>query len=113
MIYSKESHGSSLVNKFGTCSFEETYSNLTFCSRTFSLRKCILIGMFLVLECMKGFLEILMALALSWTIGKGWGKEAWKDKNVWIIYISWVQQEETTTYSISTIDKAIELWWNQ
>ena len=69
--YSKASHGSSFVEMSATCSFVPTYSTRMFFSATCSHRKWYLIGMCLVLECITGFFEILMALVLSQYIGMG------------------------------------------
>jgi len=63
--------GSSLVNISATYSLEGTYTNLIFFSRTCSRRKWYLMGMCLVLGCMAGFFEILMALVLSYKMEMG------------------------------------------
>ena len=64
-------HGSGFVKMSATCSFVPTYSTLMFFSATCSYRKWYLIGMCFVLECITGFFEILIALALSQYIGMG------------------------------------------
>jgi len=70
--YSKESLGNDLVKRYAICSLEGTYSNLTTWSWTYSLRKWYLMGICLVLECWKWFLERLIALVLSHMIEIGW-----------------------------------------
>ena len=63
--YSKVSLGRGLVKISTICSFVPIYSNLMFFFVTFFQRKWNLIGICLVLECITGFLEMLIALMLS------------------------------------------------
>ena len=107
--YSNASLGRGLVNISATCSLEGTYSNLTFCSSTYSCRKWYLIGMCLVLECITRFFEILVALVLSHRMEMGGEHLIWISCNGCIIQRSWVQHDAATTYSASAVDKAIEL----
>ena len=111
MRYSKESHGSGFVNISATFSFEGTYSSLNFCLSICSIRKWYLIGICLVFECMTRFLEIIMAILLSQIISKVWGQVIWMYYNVCIIHRCCVKQYATTTYSASTIDKVMELFF--
>ena len=70
-ICSKASCGSGFVKMSTTFSFVPTYSTLMLFSATYSHTKWYLIGMCLVVECITGFFEILMALVLSQYIGMG------------------------------------------
>ena len=88
---------------------EGTYSNLTFFSSTCSRRKWCLIGMCLVLECITGFFEILMALLLSHRMEMGGEHLIWISCNVYIIQIICVKHDPTATYYDFVVYKEIEL----
>ena len=101
--------GRGLVNILATCSLEGTYSNLTFCSSTCSCRKWYLIGMCLVLECITGFFDILMAFVLSEKMEIGGENLIWMSCKFCIIQSSHVQHDAVATYYAYVVDKAIEL----
>ena len=106
--YSKVSLGRGSIKMFATYSFVPVYSNLIFFSMTYSQRKWNLIGMCLVLECILGFLEILMALILSHRVGIGSSHVTCMSCRFCFIQRIWVQQVATTIYSASAVDKETE-----
>ena len=89
-------------------SFVSTYSSLMFFFVTCSLRKWNLMGMFFVLECITGFLDMFIALVLSQNIGMGSSYFTWMSSNVCLIQITCVQHVVATIYYASTKDKDIE-----
>ena len=88
-----------------TCSFVPTYSTMMFFSTTCSRRKWYLIGMYLVLECITGFFEILMALVLLQYIGMGSPYSTCISLRVCFIQRTSVQHDAVAIYSASAIDK--------
>ena len=96
--YSKVSLGRGLVKTSATYFFVLIFSNLIFFSVTCSRRKWNLIGMCLVLECITGFLEILIALVLSHKIGIGSLHVTCMSCRVCFIQRIWVQQAIVAIY---------------
>ncbi len=105
--YSKASRGSGFVKMYATCFFVPTYSNQMFFSATCSHRKWYLIGMCLVLECINGFFEILMALVLSQYIGMGSSYSTYISVKVCFIQRTYVQHVAAAIYSASVVDRDI------
>ena len=103
--YSKVSLGKGLVKMPATYSFVPIYSNLIFFFVTCSQRKWNLIGMCLVLECITGFLEILMALVLSHRIGLGLSHVMCMSCKAFFIQRIWVQQVVAAIYSSLAVYK--------
>ena len=103
--YSKVSLGRCLIEMYETCSFVPIYSNLIFFSVTCSRRKWNFIEICLVLECITGFLEIVMALVLSHRIGIVSLHVMCMSYMVCFIQIIWVQQVFAAIYSSSMVDK--------
>jgi len=66
-------------------------------------------GMCLVLECMTGFFEILMALVLSHRMEMGGVHVIWMSCKVRIMQSSCVEQDAVATYYASAVDNEIEL----
>ena len=97
--YSKASRGSGFVKMSATCSFVPTYSTMMFFYATYSRRKWYLIGMWLVLECITRFFEILMALVLSQYIGMGSWYSTCISIKVCFIQITCVQHAVVAIYS--------------
>ena len=106
--YSKVSLGRGLVKMYATCSFVPIYSNLILFYVTCSRRKWNLIGMCLVLECITGILEILMALILSHRIGIGSLHVMCMSCRVCFTQRIWVQQVVAAIYSASVVCKDTE-----
>ena len=103
--YSKVYLGRGLVKMYATCSFSLIYSNLIIFYVTCSQRKWNLIGMCLVLECITGFLEILMALVLSHKIGISSLHVMFMSCRVFFIQRIWVQQAAAAIYSTYAVNK--------
>ena len=109
--YSKFSLGRGLMKMSAIFSFVSTYSNLTFFSVTYSLRKWNLIGICFVLECINGFLEMFIALVLPQSIGMGTSYFTYMSSKVWFIQITWVQHVVAAIYSTSAFDKDTEFFF--
>jgi len=104
----KTSLDNGLVEISTICSLDFIYSNQTCYSRTWSRRKWYFIRIRLVLECMTGFLEMLMALVLSQYMGIGWLKSTMTSSNDCFIHKTWVQHSVAAIYSTSAVDKETE-----
>ena len=65
-------------------------------------------GMCFVLECVKGFLETLMALVLLQSIDIGSLFVTWISYRVYFIHNIWVQHVAAAMYSTSVLDKEME-----
>ena len=92
--WSKDSLGSRLVKMLATYSFVSTYSSLTTFRDTCSLRKLYFIGTCFVLECMIGFLDILMALVISQFIIIGCSYFTSNSSSVCFIHMTWCNMTE-------------------
>ena len=62
-------------------------------------------GMYFVLECITGFLDMFIALVLSQSIGMGSSYFTWISSNVYFIQITFVQHVAAAIYSSSVVDK--------
>ena len=65
-------------------------------------------GMFFVLECITGFLDMFIALVLSQNIGMGSSYFTCMSSNVCFIQITCVQHVATAIYSTSIVDRDTE-----
>ena len=74
---------------------------------TWSLRKCCFISMYLVLECMTGFLVRLIALVLSHFRGI-WSRFTTKSSSCCFTQILWAQQLPIAMYSASVVKSATQ-----
>ena len=103
--YSKLSLERGLVKMSSIYSFVLGSSNLMFFSMTCSLRKWNLIGICFVLECITGFLEVLIALVLSQGIGMGSSYFTCMSSKVCFIQRTWVQHATAAMYFSSIVYK--------
>ena len=65
-------------------------------------------GIFFVLECITGFLDMFIALVLSQSIGIGSSYFTWISSNVCFIQITCVQHVTAAMYYASVVDKDTE-----
>lgn len=107
-IYSNASCGKGFLKISAIFFVVLMYSNLIFCSVTCSWRKWYLIGICLVLECITGFFEILMALVLSQKIVIGCLISMLTSLKASFIHIICVQQSAAAIYSASVVERDID-----
>ena len=109
--YKNASLGSGLVNMSAIYSFVWTYSNLISLSCTNSLTKWYFIAICLVLECIIGFFEMLIALVLSQNMTTDSLISTFMPSNNYLNQTILEQFIASTTYSASTTDWDMQFYF--
>ena len=106
--YKNASLGNGLVNMSAIYSFVWTYSNLISLSCTSSLEKWYFIAICLVLECITGFFDMLIALVLSQNMTTSSLISTFIPCNNFLNQTMLEQFTTATTYSASVVDLDVQ-----